>query len=280
MIYIGLVVVGEQTIKDFKVFCKTLEVWESTVTLYIATDKETEKSLFNIQTKNKIEIIYLPEEYNGKTRKEMENTIGKKYKTVWTDFMYEKATVLEYIFNTKETPNGVWFMDADIAHFSKLPEIPLEAGLALSPHYIRQIDCDRYGKYNGGYFWMKNKEYLEKWREAGIGARYFEQSALEDIGKLAKEKNELYEFPIQVNYGWWRMFQSNLSYTDIQAKFSFSRLDQDSTGIRYEGKQIYSVHTHWYDNTSVTGLFNQWIINYMTKFISHKPLQKVLRQLN
>ena len=275
--HIGLIVMGGDALKDFQVFVKTLEVWHPDAHLYIYTDSIT--PIHSVKFKGTISTLACLDMYSGKTRPEMEAVDGKTYKTLWTDFMYEKVAVLEWMLGTMGTMDsekGAWFLDADITFLAPLPEIPETATVALSPHSIRLIDEAKYGRYNGGFMWFKDKELLDVWKKAGHTARFYEQSALEEVAKAA---THLYEFPIQVNFGWWRMFQSALAPPDIQAKFSLFRAEK-SLGIRYDGAPLQSIHTHWYQNDrSATGVFNRWIRTFVDRYKIHKPLASFGRHI-
>jgi hypothetical protein len=198
--------------------------------------------------------------------------------------MYEKANVIDWIFaeikKQSIQTDGVWFMDADITFLAPLPSLPEYADLALCPHYIKERDTKRFGYYNAGFLWMRNPNYLADWRKAGHGSRYFEQSALEDIAASAKQSGRLYEFPIQVNFGWWRMFQGNDPASLIQSRFSLFR-NEPSIGLHYDGVTLQSVHTHWNDHGEpALQEFNKWIREFLTKFKKHTPISTFLRTIH
>ena len=273
--HVGLIVMGENTLKDFQVFVKTLEVWHPDAHLYVYTDSKT--PVHSVKFKGTMHVNACLDMYTGKNRQEMEAIDGKIYKTLWTDFMYEKVAVLQWMLDTKGVSDtGAWFLDADITFLAPLPEIPETATVALSPHFIRTMDEAKYGRYNGGFMWFKDKDLLDVWKKAGHTARFYEQSALEEV---AKATTHLYEFPIQVNFGWWRMFQSALAPPEIQAKFSLFRAGK-SIGIRYDGAPLQSIHTHWYQNDiSPTGIFNRWIRAFVERYKIHKPLSLFSRHI-
>jgi hypothetical protein len=271
--HIGVVVTGKDALKDFQIFLKTLEVWHPEAQVYVFTDSVTDLSNVKFSSsKGSLHIRYAMDAYCGKSRHEMEASSGKYYKSLFTDYTYEKVNVLQWIFDTVDTPDGVWFMDSDITLLAPLPTIPSSASLALSPHYIRLTDERMFGKYNAGFMWFRDKRYLKEWKDAGHTTRFYEQAPLEIIAGSAED--ELYEFPIQVNFGWWRMFQSALPPPEIQSKFSIFRSEQ-GIGLRYDGKPLQSIHTHWFQkDTSSTTAFNIWIMNYLKPFEKHKPIQR------
>jgi len=271
---IGLIVTGRDALQEFRIFVKTLEVWHPDAHLFVYTDAKTDVQ--SIPFKGTVHIRSALTSYTGLNRKQMEQMPGKRYNSLWKDFMYEKANVIEWMF---ESTNEVWFMDVDISFLAPLPTIPSNASLALSPHYIKETDCRKFGTYNGGFLWM-NKNYVPQWRDAGHTSRFYEQAALEDIARIAKNTGELYEFPIQVNYGWWRMIQSLDPPSNIQSKFSIFRNEQ-SIGIRYDGLPLQSIHTHWSHTmfNQDPSFFNNWFRDFAKKY-KHKPLIHFLKTIH
>jgi hypothetical protein len=266
---IGLIVTGAEALKDFQVFVRTLEKWHPDTVLYVLTDSKT--NVTGIQHTCKLNTKITLDAYSGKNRKVMEKAKGVQYETLFKDFTYEKANVLRWIFETqpvlKET--GIWFMDADIVHLAPLPEIPATATLALCPHYINPIDEAMYGHYNAGMFWLKDASLIDIWCEAGKTSRFFEQAALEVIAEKAKAT--LHEFPVQVNFGWWRVFQGVEDKKVVQSKFSASASEK-SVGICYDGVTLQSIHTHSSDRVpGGCGFFNIWLNQWLTKNGSSTP---------
>jgi hypothetical protein len=266
---IALLVTGEKAFEDFQVFVKSLEAWHPDAILYIATDTPTAKLLADFKTKATLHARITLDRYVGLTRSDMEARAGHFYDSLFKDYTYEKATVLEEALATH--PMGVWFQDADIVHLAPLPLIPVDASVALSPHAIRPGDERLYGRYNAGYLWIRDPELISVWRAMGGKSRFYEQAALEDVAVAAGAT--LYEFPPQVNFGWWRMYQGVEPPSAIQARFGFNRMDR-SAGIRYAGAPLQSIHTHLYDkSTGANGVFNKWLDTTTSKFASHAPLR-------
>jgi hypothetical protein len=275
--HIGLIVTGATAAAEFQIFVKTLELWHPDATLYVFTDSATDLS--KITFKGKLNVKKALDAYKGLSRKTMEAMPGKQYDSLFKEYTYEKAAVLEWMFESQPDlkTTGAWFCDADISMCAPLPTVPDSATVALSPHYIREVDCRLYGKYNAGFFWIKDPALIQVWRDAGKTSRFFEQAALETVAEAAG--SALYEFPIVVNYGWWRMYQAPAAPPKIQEKFSFNRTAQ-GIGLLYEGVPVQSIHTHWHETTSVTGAFNAWCMSYTSKFTSHKPLAAFRRSIN
>jgi len=270
---IGLIVTGKEALEDFTLFVKTLEQWHPTAELFVYTDEET--PVHQIKSKLTIHTKEAMNKYKGLKRPQMERTKGTIYDSLFKDYTYEKAEVLEWMFGQNST-EPAWFLDADISHLAPLPSIPPNTELALSQHMIKPQDEARYGKYNAGYMWFKSAALLPKWKELGHKSRFFEQAALEDLAN-SLPKEAVYEFPPQVNFGWWRMQQSTTPQREIQERFSLFRADQ-SIGIRYDGKPLQSFHTHWYSQTAFECVsFRLWFDNFTRKFKSHKPIANYRR---
>jgi len=286
MTRIGLIVTGAEALADFRIFCRTLEVWHPTAHLYVFTDSVT--PVASVPFKGTVHVKVALDVYKGLTRTDMEARKGTLYDTLFKDYTYEKANVLDWMWESDDLvkdqgassagtgDGGAWFLDADICHLAPLPAIPDGKTLALSPHGIRVVDERLYGKYNAGFMWIKDRALLDAWRTFGFTSRFFEQAALEDLAVLPAVK--LHEFGPHVNFGWWRMYQNTLPPADVQGRFNLNRADT-SIGLRYLGAPVQSFHTHWAQNTSTTGVFNLWMRTYLRRFASHAPIARFLRTI-
>lgn len=277
--HIGLLVSGPEALADYNLFVATLELWHPDAVLYVYADSETP-----ITKTPKSGALYVNptalDKYKGKRRAEMEATPGSTYDSLFKEYTYEKANVLNWMFETQAAlkTTGAWFMDADILHCAPLPTIPESATLALSPHYIRAADESKFGHFNAGFMWFKDPTLLDIWKASGHSSRFFEQAALEDVACAAG--SAAYSFPPSVNFGWWRMFQSPIAPPDQQKKFSVYRPDP-GIGLRYDGQTLQSIHTHWFQRDgSSTHAFNQWFVQISNILKAHKPMQQFMRILN
>jgi hypothetical protein len=274
---IGLLVSGSEALADYNLFVASLELWHPDAELFVFTDSETRVTRMPKHGKLFVKQTAL-DAYKGRRRMEMEAMSGRTYDSMFKDYTYEKAAVLEWMFDVlADNKDGVWFMDADIIHCAPLPVIPEGKKVALSPHAIRTVDEAKFGHYNAGYMWFQDKSLLDVWRTAGHTSRFYEQAALEHVALEAKD--QLYEFHSSVNFGWWRMFQSPLSPPDQQKKFSVFRAEP-GIGLRYDGVALQSIHTHWYQRDhSATHAFNDWFLHSLSILKVHKPTQQFLRIL-
>ena len=277
--HIGLLVTGNEAIRDFVIFNITLRIWHPDAVLYVYTDSATAPVLQIIRAKlgaDKLHIRVALDAYLNRDRTMMEALPGKTYDTLFTDFTFEKTHVMDWMFDATATaaaaPPSLWLMDADILHLAPLPHVPDMAALALSPHYIRAADEARFGHYNAGFLCMRDRSLLDVWRKAGHTSTFYEQKALETV---AASTSALYEFPPQVNFGWWRLFQSEEDPQTIVQRFSIYRPDT-SIGVRYSGAPLQSIHTHMYRlDESHNHRFNVWFVGLLEKFKVHRPIAQL-----
>lgn len=266
-----------KSIQDLKILLNTLETWYGTSppSVYLYTDDSSRGSL--PLYKGKLHIQTALNSYTGLNRQQMEKMGGSVYKTKWTDFMCEKINAMRWAFQEAQPgPKGLWFLDADICLFNKLPTVPEGTDLALAPHYIRSGDEAKYGRYNGGFLWMQDSHFLDIWAESTHTSRFFEQAALESLAATARS---LYEFPIQNNFGWWRMFQSVSSPEVMVREFGFRR-GGEGIGITFQGLPLGSVHTHFLEkNDPYTIDFNQFLLTLLEKLGKYPPAYEFLRFL-
>ena len=266
MATIATIVTGLQAIEDFRIFLHSLQLFITPLPcLHIATDEKTLSKLLELPYSGKRQFYTIMGRYEGMNRKEMEA------KGLFHAYTAEKLRILELAFS--DTKEGVWFFDADICFLGPLPTIPTTATVALSPHYIRKSDTELYGLYNAGFVWLKDSSWLAVWREALPTSRFFEQAALEDVAKAAKEG--LYEFETNHNYGWWRMFQSPHTPTHQKEMFGINR--SVGAGITVENHPLGSVHTHFTERVGSTEEFNIFMGKQLQKLEKHhSPASKLV----
>ena len=257
---------------DLRVFLNSLSLCYSKAaapTIYLYTDSETMASVIADGYFLYIVFNTCLDAYSGLTRQDME-AVRRPNKTLWYEFQMEKLNLLDWVFQSEpDCTEGVFYLDSDICFFGPLPPIPSTATVALSPHYIRKHDESRFGRYNGGFLWMRDYHAVTAWRAACPTSRFHEQAALECFDG-PEWKGKLYTFPLQVNYGWWRMFQGSVSPLELQAKWS-----SGSAGIMIDGVALQSIHTHFYKPSErACQIFNEFVISKMPE--AH-PLVKLIK---
>jgi hypothetical protein len=250
-------------IADLYLFLKSLAVWNHPAPRVVLMCSEAVKqSIQDSQAKNPYpgDIVYLVtlNEYEGLNRAKMERLPSRKgLSNLFHDFTEEKCALLDFAFQdvADTNANGVLFCDADIFWLGPLPLpfIPEGKTLALSPHMIRKADEAKYGEYNAGFLWTNDPQMPSAWREACKTSRFFEQAALEDLADATPSK-QFYRFPVQVNYGWWRMFQA-----DKRPEEQIMAWVATPSGITVEGKPLVCIHTHWKAEDPVSLMFNNYV---------------------
>jgi hypothetical protein len=230
--------------------------------------------------------------YAGLNRAVMEQMKGKKYPSLWFDFMAEKIGLLRWAFAQEaransggRPPGGILFCDADICFLGPLPQIPATAQVALSPHYIRDTDEARYGQYNGGFAWFATTTYVEVWERAcATDQRFYEQSALEDVADAATDADpkSLFSFPPTQNFGWWRLWQGKRPPSDLQRAWTMNRAKAaGGAGILIDGVPLGSVHTHFMErHDTATVQYNLWVQGWLHRLAAgHPPARRLLNFL-
>ena len=267
-----------KALEDLRILLVSLEsaYSGSYPTVFLYTDEQTAHKLPAYKGTLHIQKDAL-NSYTGLNRQQMEKIPGSTYKTKWTDFMCEKINAMRWAFREADPgQEGIWFLDADICLFGKLPSLPVGCDLALAPHYIRAGDEAKYGRFNGGFLWVREPRLLDVWAEATHTSRFYEQAALETVAAAA---TSLYEFPIQNNFGWWRLFQSVQSPQQLVPLFGFNRR-AEGVGLTFEGAPLLSVHTHFHEKSDPYTLeFNTFILALLEKLGKHPPAAELLRTL-
>jgi hypothetical protein len=198
--------------------------------------------------------------YKDFTREQMESRQSRQgLSNLFHDFTQEKCGLMEWALKSlteEERPRGVLFCDADIFWLGELPLLPWGPKLALSQHMIRKSDETLFGEYNAGFLWTNDLTMPSVWKAACRTSRFFEQAALEDLADALPE-DKLYLFPIQFNYGWWRVYQNDKTPIEQISEWSFlKRPVDDHAGILVQGQPLRCIHTHFKTKGETTQLFN------------------------
>jgi hypothetical protein len=160
-----------------------------------------------------------------------------------------------------------------------MPFLPRGKTLALSPHMIRKEDEALYGEYNAGFFWTNQPTFAANWKKACKTSRFFEQAALETSADSTREE-ECYFFGPEVNYGWWRMFQSSNPPTIQQATWSIQDYRTEYyTGLCVNTNLVCCIHTHWRTKDRITAEFNAWILKMLKSTYQTTKVRTLLELL-
>lgn len=274
--------------KDLRLLLFSLALWNPTPPkVYIACDTAIAKAAASFGYPGKLVTRVCLDSYTGRNRQEMEQTPGKVFGSQWFDFMAEKISLMDTVFQKekKAADVGVFFCDADICFLAPLPQIPDATLAAFSPHDIRPADEAKYGRYNGGYLWVSDPAVLLSWREACRTSTFYEQKALEGVAaavRAADADGALYEFPRTNNYGWWRMWQSTQHPMELQREWTMNRHKAaGGSGILLDGQPVVSIHTHfWERRDQATAVFNDWVVSWLRRISGgHPPTRRLLGYL-
>jgi hypothetical protein len=259
---------NEQAYDDLCVFLDTLEVWNETLPpIYCFCTKALQTRIEGRPRpyKGVLHFRACLDKYEPLNRESMEEMPSKEgLSNCWHDFMQEKCKLMKWALESveeSEKERGVLFCDADIAWFGPLVQIPKGKTLALSPHMIRKYDEAKFGEFNGGFLWTNQRTIPDEWATASQRSRFYEQAALEELADLTLEKH-LLRFDETVNYGWWRMFQSDVAPVQKQNQWTLQP-DGRTSGICINGKPLVCAHTHFKTTDVVTNVFNVFVRQFL-----------------
>jgi len=266
---------NKNALYDLKIFLFSLQLWNENnyPDVYIYCDLYVENFLKdnklykgNIFTKSGLE------KYSNYDRAAMEKLQGTEFPTLFGDFVCEKMNLMNWIFETNES---LLFCDADICFLGPLPEFDVSKKLILSRHEIRKRDSDKYGIYNAGFLYVNDKTIPNSWKFYTKHSTFFEQKSMENLAEEFEDSLDF--FPIQNNYGWWRLLQGIESIETLKSKWTIQKTDSHS-GILVSGLPLLSIHTHMKTNDAATEYFNKFVKNFLEK--SNKKAKTLLAYFN
>ncbi len=280
--------VNEQALDDLKIFLETMSLWNpiNKPTLYIYCTEAVKLWLQIWKEKygGKIHTLVALEKYKNLSRKDMELMPSKLgLSNLFHDFTQEKCDLVEWALKSlseEERPCGILFCDADILWLSGIPLIRKGKTLGLSPHMIRKHDESLYGTYNAGFLWTNDLNMPQVWRDACKHSRFFEQAALEEVCARTPG-DQVVEFDVQVNYGWWRLYQSSTPLEEQKKRWSIFRNTSGlHSGLCVDDQPVCCIHTHWKTNDFVTQSFNKFIAEKLKVLSSQPKVKKLMSVLN
>jgi hypothetical protein len=266
-------------IDDLRILLKSLEFWNTPKppTVHLFCDAAVSSILPSFNYKGAVVVKECLNEYTQLNRAAMERIPGKKYKNLFFDFVCEKLTLLDWVFETTPDVSGVLFCDADICFLAPLFSIPTGTELAVSPHMIREMDELRYGIYNAGMIWVKSPAIVSIWREECATSKFYEQLPIEF---MVERVTNVYQIPVTENYGWWRLWQGRRPAAELQARWGMNRTIGGS-GITVGGAALGSVHTHFGETRdAATVEYNRWVIDFLKRIAkAHEPTRRFITHL-
>jgi hypothetical protein len=264
---------------DLELFLFTLQLWSSSPPPIIIHCSQKVADWIPGKYRGSIQCIPCLDAYEGLTRSQMEKMPSQKGRpNFFYDFTEEKCKLMRSSLATlseHDRHRGALFCDADLLWLGPLPLIPKGVSLMLSPHMIHKRDEARYGQYNAGLLWTNTEDVVTAWENACSSSRFFEQAALEELTSFQHSL-----FPVQINYGWWRMFQSPNGVELQQEKWKIQRdAHQRHCGIYVEDSPLLCIHTHWKTTDNVTQLFNNWVAKKLVLLKSQPKVRQLLTKL-
>lgn len=238
----------------------TLSLHNKNAKVYIMTDTPTKNKIEELQKyiKLDIEIINTLDKYSNKNRQQMEK------EKIWSEFQMKKAEVIRFSLNKS---NDTLFLDCDILIFNKITIPDNTKDIGVSPHYIKKQITDRYGYYNGGCIWVKNKNVPDKWIEYTKTSRFYDQASIEDLVK----NFSYFEFPEQYNLGAFRISHDSRNV--------LNHIEIINNKLHYNKKPLIFIHTHL-DRGSSYALLKNKIIELLSYGNFYKELICIQRMLN
>jgi hypothetical protein len=227
----------QKCLNELKLLLLSLDLFEDDIIIFILCDTFVKYEISSCTYKNKI-VLYNELDRYDLNRDFQQESDKKMY---WIDFMLEKTTIMKYAL---EQTSNTLFLDSDIVLLNSLPIIPnKDYDVMLSPHYIKTDHENEFGIYNGGYIYVKNKDFPDWWKKMTyelMGKVYMEQGTLD----YAYQQFIVGLFEITDNFGYWKASIED----DNNVLSRKSLLHYDDNNLKYENNILNSVHTHFFNN--------------------------------
>jgi len=239
----------------------SLSIHHNNSKVYGLIDTETHDLLNNFIPKIQLQLFLKTtlDKYSGKNRATM---VKEK---IWDEFQMQKANVIKYALENEE---DTMFLDSDILFLNPITSIDKTKELGLSPHYIKKINTDEVGYYNGGCLWTKNKNISNDWIEFTKNSRYHDQASIEDLAK----KYSYSEFGKEINFMPWRILLSE------NPRETASSISIHENQITINNKPLIFLHTHFEDPRFFR--VNEIFLNLLIELQRYKELLIIDRIIN
>lgn len=240
----------------------SLSVFHENATIYIYCDTKTKDIIQNMTPKVKLNLKWFIEldKYYGMNRSMMER------KGIWCEFQMSKARVIKKVL---EIEKDTLFLDSDIIILDEINDIQQDKELGVSPQFITEQSIKKWGYYNGGVLWVKNKMIPNDWIEYTKQSRYFDQASVED---LAKKYNN-FEFGENYNLQGWRWYWSPEGPQQV-----LKNITSEYSKIYYKNEPLKFIHTHFRDRQFT--VFNNHILKHLMNARMYKILIIIFRVIN
>ena len=135
----------------------SLSIYHKNETIYIVCDTNTKKEYDKMSIKPELKICWYIklDKYSNLNRSQMEQM------KIWSEFQMFKSIVLDIAL---ENESDTLFLDSDVVVTSTLDDIDISKCLGVCPGFVNNDIAKKYGYFNGGMLWVKNKNIPEQWR--------------------------------------------------------------------------------------------------------------------
>lgn len=242
-------------------FLLSLSIHHKNATVYVMCDSETQREIDKISPRILLNIKWLIklDKYSKMNRAQMEAA------GVWSDFQMAKAHAIEEALKYQK---DTLFLDSDTIILDTLDGVVEGKQIGVSPQFIKQVNVDETGYYNGGMLWTNQKTLPNDWIEFTKTSRYFDQASIEDLEK----KYDSFEFGENYNLQTWRFI---VGKEDSQTIASYLNVDRMSGKLMYKDKPLKFIHTHF--NSPRFKPINDFFIQKLTEANYYRELACIFR---
>lgn len=199
----------EGSTRELLLLARSLDRWEPDARLYVLTD-DPARALKAAPRAVAVASRDVTARYRDAANMLAMDALpgGEECATMRTRFMYEKASILEHVFEREPEDaraGGVWFVDSDVVLLAALPRPPSDAArLGVSLNTTIPLVDDLDGCFNGGLFWVRDPALLHRWRELGTSTTFYEQQTLEPLA-AALPSDAVWVLNEGANVAGWRL---------------------------------------------------------------------------
>jgi hypothetical protein len=231
--------------------------------------------------------------YSAETRASMEAARGRRFATLWDDFMALKTDALRWALTAAAlpgsdespgAPHGAWFVDCDLCFLAPPPAAPPAAGsatgvaappiVALSPHDMDAGGEAAFGAFNAGVVWAADARVADWWLAAMPRSRFYDQAALEEVASEARAAGgdgAVALLPHALNFGAWRVFRPaarGATPLDMLGRVAFAPpAGGAGAGFTLLDAPLVAVHTH----LAAADPFNAWLLDALDAAAAQWP---------
>lgn len=169
------------------------------------------------------------------------------------DLVLKKCDVIKYALDKFDE---TLFVDTDIVFLNQFDNNYIK-NIVLSQHHIYKHDEDKYGKYNVGYMYIKDKSFPEWLHNTTLTrSKFFEQEGLIH----AETDYDIDNFSMNHNFGWWRLYQTD-KYEERYKNFGYGN------NVFWNKEPLISIHVHMVSD-GFKDIHNDKFADLILKFLS------------